>query len=64
MRSFFQNLALLVALLILVFIVAPDTMKQVIGIYNGLGILPIVILLIIMRALPRKRRRRRTKNAE
>jgi len=64
MRSFLQNLALLAVLALLLFIIFPDIMKQVIGVYNGLAILPIVILLIIMRALPRKRRRRRTKNAE
>ena len=64
MRSFLQNLALLAGLVLLLFIVFPDIMKQVIGIYNGLGILPIVILAIILAALPRKRRRRRAKNAE
>ena len=59
MRNFLRNLALLLVLVLLLFIVFPDMMKQVIGVYNGLGFLPIIILVLIVAALPRKGRRRR-----
>jgi len=57
MRDFLRNLALLAGLAILLFIVAPDIMRQILGIYNGLGILPIVAVLILLAALPRRTRR-------
>ena len=59
MLDFLRNLALLGVIAILLFIVAPDVMRQILGIYNGLGILPIVAVLILLAALSRKTRRRR-----
>jgi hypothetical protein len=62
MRNFLRNLALLAILAIALFLVAPDTVKGVLGIYNGLGLLPIVAIMVILAALPRKplgRRRRK-----
>lgn len=58
MRNFLRNLALLVVLVLLLFIIFPDMMKQVIGVYNGLGFLPIIILVLMVAALPRRRSRR------
>jgi len=59
MGNFLRNLALLAVLGAILFIVAPDMMRQVLGLYNGLRILPIFILLVILAALPRRNRRRR-----
>jgi hypothetical protein len=59
MRNFLRNLALLAVLAIALFLVAPDTMKGVLRIYNGLGLLPIIAILVIPAALPRKSRGRR-----
>ena len=59
MGNFLRNLALLIVLGIILFVVAPSMMKQVVGVYNGLGILPIIIILVVLAALPRRNRRRR-----
>ncbi len=59
MGNFLRNQALLAVLVVILFIVVPDIMKQVFGLYNGLGILPIFIILVIIAALPRKDRQRR-----
>jgi hypothetical protein len=58
MGKFLQNLALLAVLAVVLFVVAPDTMQQVLSIYNGLGIMPVILLLVILAALPRGKRRR------
>lgn len=58
MLNFLKNLAMLVALGVVLFIIAPDIMRQIFGLYGGLGILPIFILLVILAALPRRKRRR------
>jgi hypothetical protein len=57
MRNFLINLTILVVIAIVLFIMFPDIMRQVVGLYNGLGILPIIILLVILSALPRRKRR-------
>ena len=59
MSSFLRNLALLVVLGIVIFLLFPDMMKGVFGVYNGLGLLPVMVVLVILAALPRKKRRRR-----
>ncbi len=59
MGNFLRNLAFWVVVGVMLFVVAPDIMKGVFGIYNGLGILPIFILLVIIAALPRRYRQRR-----
>lgn len=58
MGDFLRNLALLVFLGIVVFLLFPDMMKGVFGVYNGLGILPVVVILVFLAALPRRKRRR------
>ena len=58
MRSFLRNLALLAFLGIVVFLLFPDMMKGVLEVYNGLGLLPVVIVLVILAALPRRKQRR------
>jgi len=59
MGSFLRNLALLVVLGFVIFLLFPDMMKGVLGVYNGLGLLPVMAVLVILAALPRKKRRRR-----
>lgn len=56
--EFLRNLLVLAVIGIVLFMVAPDTMKQIFQVYQGLGILPVVILVLIISALPRRRRRR------
>jgi hypothetical protein len=57
MRNFLINLAILAVIAIALFVMFPDILRQVVGLYDGLGILPIVILLVILSALPRRKRR-------
>lgn len=59
MRNFLFNLALLAVIAIVLYILAPDMMRQVLGIYDGLGILPLVIVMVLLAALPSRARRRR-----
>jgi len=58
MGNFLRNLAFFVGVGVVLFIVAPDIMKGVFGVYNGLGILPIFILLVVIAALPSRKRSR------
>ena len=46
MKDFIRNLAILAVLAIVVFLVFPDLMRQVFGLFNGLGILPLFILMV------------------
>jgi len=57
LKKFLINLAFLVGLGILLFIIAPDLMKQVFELYGALFGL-IAIRFVIVVALPQKRRRR------
>ena len=59
MKDFIRNLAILAVLAIVVFLVFPDLMRQVFGLFNGLGILTLFILMVILAALPRRSRKRR-----
>jgi hypothetical protein len=59
MRNFLVNLALLGLIGVVLYFIAPDIMRGVLGIYNGLGIIPVMIILVILAALPQKRRRTR-----
>lgn len=56
--DFLRNLLLLAVIGIVLFMVAPDTMAQIFQLYQGLGILTVFILVLIIAALPRRRRRR------
>lgn len=57
LKDFLRNLAILVIIGIFLLIAAPDMMRQV---FELLGALfgPILILLVVVAALPRKRRSR------
>ena len=57
MKNFLINLGILLGLGLIIFILFPDIVKQIFGLYNGLGILPVFILMVIFAALPRKKRR-------
>ena len=59
MRSFLINLFILIGLAAVLYLILPDMMRQIFGIYNGLGILPVFILLVTLAALPKRRRRKR-----
>lgn len=59
MRDFLFNLAGLVVIGLVLFLLFPDITKGILQLYNGLGILPIFVLMVIVAALPRRRRRRR-----
>ena len=56
--NFIKNLAFLAIIGVVLFIAAPDMMKQVFELYDGLFGPTIIILLIVVAALPRKRRSR------
>ena len=58
MKNFLRNLAIIVVMIVVIFILFPDLMRQVTGVFSGLGILPIVIIMILLAALPSRRRRR------
>jgi hypothetical protein len=59
MKNFLINLAFFIFLGVVLLILFPDIMRQVFGLYNGLGILPIFILLVVVAALPRRKRGKR-----
>lgn len=59
MKDFFRNLVILALLAIVVFLVFPDIMREILGLFNGLGILALFVLMVFLSALPRKSRRRR-----
>lgn len=56
MKDFLYNLALIIGIAIVIYIAFPSITKGVLQVYNGLGILPII--MVILAALPRKSRRR------
>jgi hypothetical protein len=59
MKDFLRNLGILIIIGIVLFVLFPEIMRGILGLYNGLGILPIFILLVIVSALPKRKRRRR-----
>jgi hypothetical protein len=59
MRDFLFNLMILAVLGAIIFFAFPSLMKQIFGVYSGLGILPFFVLAVIIAALPRRTRRRR-----
>jgi len=55
LKDFLRNLAFLTVIMIVLFLAAPDMMRQVVDMLGALfG--PILILVVITAALPRKRR--------
>jgi hypothetical protein len=58
MKDFLINIIILAGLAVIVFLIFPDLMRQIIGIYKGLGILTIFILSLILAAIPKRRHRR------
>jgi hypothetical protein len=59
MRDFLFNLSGLVVIGLILFLLFPDISKGILQIYNGLGILPVFLLMVVLAALPRRKRRRR-----
>jgi len=57
LKGFLTNLLIIAAIGVVLFIVAPDMMKQVFQLYGGLFGPIVIVLLIIVAALPRRRRR-------
>lgn len=47
MKDFLRNLGILLVLAIIVFALFPDIKSQVFGLFNGLGILPVFIIMVI-----------------
>jgi tetratricopeptide (TPR) repeat protein len=58
LKDLLRNLAILIAIGIVLYIIAPDMMKQVFQLY-GMLFGPIAILLVIVAALPRKKHSKR-----
>jgi hypothetical protein len=56
MKTFLRNLAILIGIIVILTILFSGPMGQITQVYNGLGILPIVIIVILVAALPRKSR--------
>lgn len=59
MRDFLFNLFVLLVFGLVFFLLFPDISKGILQVYNGLGILPIFLLMVVLAALPRRKRRRR-----
>jgi hypothetical protein len=59
MKDFLFNLAILTVIGIVFFALFPDIMRQVLGLYDGPGILPVIVILVILAALPKRKRRKR-----
>jgi hypothetical protein len=57
MQSFSINLLILLGIIFILFILQPDMMKQIIQVYGAIGILPAMLILIVLAALPKRRRR-------
>ncbi len=57
MRDFLRNLAILAVIFIGFMILFPDMINQVSGLMGGLGILPFFIIMVIISAIPRRKRR-------
>jgi uncharacterized membrane protein YhaH (DUF805 family) len=57
--DFLFNLAILAVIGIVLFALFPDIMRQVLGLYDGLGILPVMVIFIVLAALPKRNRRKR-----
>ena len=57
-KDFLRNLAILIAIGVVLFIVAPDFMNPVFQLYGAL-LGPIIIVLVVVAALPRKKRVKR-----
>jgi Mg2+/citrate symporter len=58
LKNFFINLAVLIGIGIVLFVLYPDVMRQMLEVYSALfG--PIAMLILIVAALPRRKRSRR-----
>jgi len=55
MAGFVRNLILLVVIVAAVFMLFPQTMRDVVGVFGGIGILPVFVLLLVLSAIPRRR---------
>ena len=57
LKGFLRNLGLLLIIGMILFILFPDMMKQIFQLYGAL-LGPIAIIVVIVAALPRKKRRK------
>lgn len=57
LKDFLRNLLLLIVIVLILFIVFPDMMSQVFQVYGAL-LGPAAVLVIIVAALPRRKRSR------
>ena len=55
--AFIQNLGILLLIGLILFIIFPDIMSQVFQVYGLVFTPALIVILIIVAALPRKRRR-------
>jgi len=56
-KDFLRNILILVAIVVVLFIIYPDMMKQVFQVYGALfG--PLAIIMVLVFALPRRKRGR------
>ena len=55
LKDFFKNLALLLVLILILFVIMPETMSQIFSLY-GMLFGPVALLLLVVMALPRRRR--------
>jgi hypothetical protein len=54
MRDFLVNLAFMAIIVIVLFILMPAQMRQTMEIYAGLGLVPVLIVVALVKALPRR----------
>ena len=58
MRAFSQNLILLAGLFLILYLMFPQVINQVVALFGGVGILVPFIILVILSALPARKKRR------
>ena len=52
MREFLRNWVFLTLITLILVIAFPDLMRQILGTFNGLGIVPVSIAMVILALLP------------
>jgi hypothetical protein len=57
LKGLLRNLGLILLIGIVLFIIFPDLMRQVFGVFGGLFAPGLILVLIVIFALPRRRKR-------
>lgn len=57
LKNLLINIGILLAIGVVLYLVAPDVMRQVFQLFKGIYGPAIIILLVVVAALPRRRRR-------